>query len=301
MPSFLVLLVLSLGVSQQPNTAPAESAAKALQQAFNAGDAAAMKAHFADKIVFIGDPRFLGEGPGRQVQRDLSRDQLADAYTKLFDAMGREKWRELTAQAKPALTRATKDGTHAHGAREPLFDHRRLAVELNLKSGFEFTPLTLPFADPGAEFVVVFDGSNAPIEGAMAIEFLLDGHQWRCDLQAEWDWGKEPPTDYECVKGDPVQPSARPAAGAPLRSPDGRWEALAQNHNVVVRPARGGAAKPLSSDGTAALPYDRGSIHWSRDSNTLSAYRVSPEVWKAESVTGSVKDLVLRREFKLPQ
>ena len=40
--------------SQQPNTAPAESAAKALQQAFNAGDAAAMKAHFADKIVFIG-------------------------------------------------------------------------------------------------------------------------------------------------------------------------------------------------------------------------------------------------------
>ena len=112
MPPFLVLLVLSLGLSPQPVAAQADSTAKALQQAFLAGDATAMKAHFADKIVFIGDPRFLGEGGRLQVQRDLSRDQLTDAYTKLFDAMGREKWRELTAQAKPTLTRAAKDGSH---------------------------------------------------------------------------------------------------------------------------------------------------------------------------------------------
>ncbi len=48
-----------------------------------------------------------------------------------------------------------------HGVREPLFDHQRLAIELNLRSGYEFTPTTLPFADPTAEFVVTFDGSNA--------------------------------------------------------------------------------------------------------------------------------------------
>jgi hypothetical protein len=112
MPLFLVLVILSAGPSAQPSASQIDSTAKAFQQAFLAGDAAAMKDHFADKVVFIGDPRFIGEGGRLQVQRDLSRDQLTDAYTKLFDAMGRPKWRELTAQAKPTLTRAAKDGTH---------------------------------------------------------------------------------------------------------------------------------------------------------------------------------------------
>ncbi len=189
-----------------------------------------------------------------------------------------------------------------HGVKEPLFDHRRLAIELNLKGGFTFTPLTLPFADPGAQFVVLYDGSTAPIqEGAMAIEFVLDDHTWRCDLQAEWDWGKEPPTDYECQKGDPPQTTRMLLpAGAPVRSPDGRWEALIQNNNVAIR--RVGAAEVtriLSTDGTAAQPYEPASLHWSRDSKTVVAYRVSPEVWQSESATGSVKGLVVRGEWKV--
>jgi hypothetical protein len=104
------LLSLALGLSQ--GAAPADAAAKALQQAFITADVAAMKDHFADKIVFIGDPRFLGEGGRIHVLRDLTRDQLMDAYAKLFEAMGRAKWGELVKQAKPSLTRATKDGTH---------------------------------------------------------------------------------------------------------------------------------------------------------------------------------------------
>lgn len=112
MPLLLILAILSLGPSSQAKPTAVDATARAFQQAFLTGDAAAMKDHFADKVVFIGDPRFIGEGPGRQVQRDLSRDQLADAYVKLFDAMGRENWRELAARAKPALTRAARDGTH---------------------------------------------------------------------------------------------------------------------------------------------------------------------------------------------
>jgi hypothetical protein len=189
-----------------------------------------------------------------------------------------------------------------HGVREPLFDHRRLAIELNLKGGYAFTPLTLPFAEPSAGFVVLYDGSTAPIEGTMAIDFVLDGHSWRCDLQAEWDWGKEPPTDYECQKGDPPQ-STRillPAGSWPVRSPDGRWEAMVQNNNVVLRP-EGGAeiTRILSTDGTAAQPYDPGSLHWSRDAKTVTAYRVSPEVWKSDSVAGNVKSLVVRGQWKI--
>ena len=191
-----------------------------------------------------------------------------------------------------------------HGVKEPLFDHQRLAIELNLRSGYEFTPLTLPFADPAMEFVVKYDGSNAYIqEGAMAIEFIMDGTLWRCDLQIKWNCNLVPPTDYECLPRRPTQPGARPrpAAGAPVASPDGKWEALVQNHNVTIRPAgNAGAAKPLSADGTAEQPYDAGSLRWSRDSTSLSAYRVSPEVWRSESVTGSVKGLVVRSEWKTP-
>src|SRR5688500_15801591 len=87
-----------------------------------------------------------------------------------------------------------------NGAKSPLFDHQRLAIELNLRGGYDFTPLTLPFADPASRFAVKYDGSNAYIqEGAMAVEFVLDGYQWRGDLQIKWDWNKVQPTDYECL------------------------------------------------------------------------------------------------------
>ena len=99
-----------------------------------------------------------------------------------------------------------------HGVKEPLFDHQRLAIELTIRTGIEFTPLTLPFADPAMQFVVKYDGSNAYIqEGAMAIEFVHAGNHWRCDLQIKWDWNRVPPTDYECLSRRPVV-AGQPAA-----------------------------------------------------------------------------------------
>lgn len=190
-----------------------------------------------------------------------------------------------------------------HGVKEPLFDHQRLAIELNLRGGYEFTPMTLPFADPATEFVVKYDGSNAYIqEGAMAIEFILDGSLWRCELQIKWDWNKVPPTDYECLPRRPMQPGTRPrrAAGSPVPSPDGRWEALIEAHNVIMRPRGGGAATRLSTDGSAADPYAPESLQWSRDSKTLVGYRVKPELWQSDSLTGSVKNLVTRGEWQAP-
>ena len=166
---------------------------------------------------------------------------------ELRPARGR---RARVGEAGSLLVRRSVPGGHLwltvdarHGAKEPLFDHQRLAIELNLRSGYEFTPLTLPFADPASRFVVKYDGSNAYIqEGAMAIEFVLDGQQWRCELQIKWDWNKVPPTDYECL---PRRPAA--AAPAPLPPTDRRrsaglagrtLEAFVDNHNVAVRRAR---------------------------------------------------------------
>ena len=190
-----------------------------------------------------------------------------------------------------------------HGVRSPLFDHQRLAIELNLRTGAEYTPLTLPFADPAAEFVVKYDGSNAYIQvGAMAIEFILDGQHWRCELEIKWDWNKVPPTDYECLPRRPVAPERTPpapAAARPVVSPDGRWEAFVQNRNVAIRPTKNdaGSVTTLSSDGTATQAYQQESIRWSADGAKLTAYRVSEEVWQSDSVAGTVKSLIAKGEW----
>jgi hypothetical protein len=194
-----------------------------------------------------------------------------------------------------------------HGVKEPLFDHQRLAIELSLRTGLEFTPLTLPFADPAAQFVVKYDGSNAYIqEGAMAIEFILDGYLWRCDLQIKWDWNRVPPTDYECLSRRPAAPggsgnASGAASDAPRRSPDGRWEAFVQNHNVAIRPAGNNAAPPtmLTTDGQPDAAYQPGSIQWARDSQALSAYRVGAQVGLSPGVTGNVKSQIARGEWRV--
>ncbi|MGH7460067.1 MAG: hypothetical protein ACREMA_03440 [Longimicrobiales bacterium] len=193
----------------------------------------------------------------------------------------------------------------AHGVKEPLFDHQRLAIELTIRTGTEYTPLTLPFADPALQFVVKYDGSNAYIqEGAMAIEFSHAGNFWRCDLQIKWDWNRVPPTDYECLSRRPAVPGQNIAASntsAPSASPDGSWEALIENHNVVVRRAGSTPATVrLTSDGSENDAWQPGSIRWARDSKSLSAWRINAQVWLSESVTGSVKKLVNKGEWKLP-
>ena len=134
-----------------------------------------------------------------------------------------------------------------HGVKEPLFDHQRLAIELTIRTGVDYAPLTLPFADPAARFVVKYDGSNAYIQqGAMAIEFIHGGHHWRCDLQIKWDWNRSAHR-LECLSRRPVAGGTASitasAEAAPRVSPDGRWEAFVQDHNVAVRPSE--PARPL--------------------------------------------------------
>jgi len=188
-----------------------------------------------------------------------------------------------------------------HGIRQPLFDHQRLAIELSQKSGLEFSALTLPFVDPAARFVVKYDGSSVPVpEGLLAIEFVLDGAPWRCELQAEWDWGREPPSDYECTKREGPAPAA-PAAATTRVSPDRKWEAFVQNGNVMIRAAGAATgATALSKDGAAAFAYQAGSLAWSADSKSVSAYRVAGEVWQAAELSGNVKALIAPGRWSVP-
>ena len=137
--------------------------------------------------------------------------------------------------------------------------------------------------------------------GLLAIEFVLADAQWRCELQAEWDWGREPPSDYECTKQD-GPPGAAPAEPATSRvSPDRKWEAFVQNGNVMIRPAGTGAAGvALSNDGTPMRPYSTGSLRWSPDAKSVSAYRVDPAVWQSDAQSGDVKTSIARGMWSVP-
>ena len=140
----------------------------------------------------------------------------------------------------------------------------------------------------------------------MAIEFIHGGNVWRCDLQIKWDWNRVPPTDYECLPRRPAPPqpapSTQPTGTTPVISPDGRWEAFVHLHNVAVRPAGDAVATPtpLSTDGSLTDAYQPGSIRWSEDSLSLTAYRVNDALFASSGVSGNVKRFVAKGEWKVP-
>ena len=177
------------------------------------------------------------------------------------------------------------------GVRDRLFDHRRLATEINAQTNEDFSALTLPFADPATAFVVKYDGENNALRDGLVIEVTLVDKRWRCDLNGEWDWARK--SDYYCAELEDALIERVPAG--PVPSPDGKWEATIQNNNVVIRQI-GGVLRMLSSDGSSAAPYHLGSLRWSEDSRTLAGYRVHSDAWR-NPAPGSVKTLINRQEW----
>jgi dipeptidyl aminopeptidase/acylaminoacyl peptidase len=152
-------------------------------------------------------------------------------------------------------------------SKQPAFDHDRMATGLGSALGHEVSAARLPFR--------TFRFSD---DGAF-IEMELGETPWRCRLA---DYHCEPkPPEHRPRGFDVVRDLSVPAHNEPRRSPDGRWEALVENYNLIVRPTVAtltalGAARVLSTDGSEGDFYDPETISWSPDSNKLAAYRVRP-------------------------
>jgi hypothetical protein len=129
--------------------------------------------------------------------------------------------------------------------------------------------------------------------GSMALEFMLGGELWRCEMQAEWDWGRA--SDYDCSsRGAFDRPEAQTRDTRARVSPDGNWEAFIESYDVVVRRVGTVPFTALSTDGTPMFGYQGGSITWSADSKRISAYRVSSALSTADS---NVRQFVVRGEW----
>jgi dipeptidyl aminopeptidase/acylaminoacyl peptidase len=114
------------------------------------------------------------------------------------------------------------------GTRAPAFDHVRLAAALSAASGKPYEHTRLPFKR------IAFS------EDRGKLHFDADERHWECDLAT-----------YECVA---IERSALPGDDA-LRSPDGRWDAFARDHNLWVRAVESGEERQLTHDGEPYYDY----------------------------------------------
>ena len=178
------------------------------------------------------------------------------------------------------------------GTKRPAFDHARLAASINAAANTTYAAETLPLA--GLRFV------NEP----PAIEFSLPGGasapagrqgggpagpapEWRCSL-ADYTCMRLPAAPAQDQPGQGRGGGGAARAGGPggpqnqqvRPSPDGRWQALIRNYNIVVRPSAAASAASqelvLSTDGSEGNAYTFNSMRWSPDSTKLAAFRRRP-------------------------
>jgi hypothetical protein len=183
------------------------------------------------------------------------------------------------------------------GTRQPAFDHAKLAAALSLAAGSEYKRDQLPF--DAVEFA----------DGGQTVRFVVEQTTWDCDLAT-----------YVCAKsGATMTPSSsdRDRENSPFGrrrgsgqeqgpsadSPDGKWTALAKDHNVFIRPKNGGEDIQLSTDGVEGNAYGR--LSWAPDSRTLVAFRIEPgdgkEVYLIESSpAGGGRAKFSSRPYSLP-
>jgi len=140
----------------------------------------------------------------------------------------------------------------AGGRKLPAFDHQRLATVLAAASGERIDPDSLPFG---------------------SIEFAADGVRFEAFGQSWlWDAGQA-----VCTKVDkPQTDEQKEDTKDPPRelSPDGRWRAVARDHNLFVDEVDGDGDYRLTDDGTAADFYRP--LIWSPDGRWLVALRTVP-------------------------
>jgi len=204
----------------------------------------------------------MAQGAIADYQRAMGlRERFADLATDVAET---PSWIDETSRFW--YRRSVTDGNQfvvvdaATQEKRPAFDHERLAASLSVALEDEYTATTLPFNR--IEFV----------DDESAVEVPLEGTMWRCDLSS-----------YACESTDRPAQRRRPGGGSgggqndePRPSPDGKWEALINNYNVVVREVDEDELIRLSMDGSEGEAYQLSSIAWSPDSSKLAAYRVRP-------------------------
>ncbi|MGA2534316.1 MAG: DPP IV N-terminal domain-containing protein [Candidatus Aminicenantales bacterium] len=215
-------------------------------------------------LVILSSTLWLS-AQGRQADYERANGLREKFQALALDIPGRVVWIEKTHRFW--YRKSVKDGFEFEVvdadklAKQPAFDHEKLAAALNTASGKEFKAAKLPF------MMIRFT------DGEKAVEFEAADFRWACDLAT-----------YAVTKLGPVerrrpQPlDEPPESKEPKASPDGKREAFIKNFNVWVRSKDKDKKDEtaLSLDGSEGNAYALNSIRWAPDSRRLAAYRVRP-------------------------
>ncbi|MGH2561558.1 MAG: DPP IV N-terminal domain-containing protein [Thermomicrobiales bacterium] len=200
-------------------------------------------------------------------------------------------WYRTTTREGVEFVRVDPD----RGAREPAFDHGRLAASLSVAAGIPYAPQQLPFEE------IAF------VDGGRAVRFTVEGTSWTCDLAT-----------YACAHGGGV---GEPAADV-VRSPDGQWEVFARDHNLWLRSVVTGEERALTEDGEAEHGYglplpsplvaaglgepEKPAAIWSPDSTRVLSCRIdqrhAPRLYLVQSVPrdGGIRPRLHSYAYPLP-
>jgi dienelactone hydrolase len=227
--------------------------------------------------MFMRAERLLGIavlGWHLQAQGTLADYQRAEGLRDKFsdlavDAPDNTSW---IGRSSRFIYRKSTGGGHqfvvfdaATLAKQPAFDHGRLAESLSKISGEHYKTDKLPFN------TVTF------VDDDKAVQYTAGDSIWKTNLSdyATSKVGPAPARRGNGV-GRPPRPPISETFNKPIASPDGKWEALILNYNVFLREKGKKEAVPLSYDGSAGNYYELQSIGWSPDSKKIAAFRVRP-------------------------
>lgn len=153
----------------------------------------------------------------------------------------------------------------ANNATAPAFDQARLADALSRAAHSHVDAANLPFY----EFTFTEDGK--------AIRFEMQNSQWTCNIEK-----------YECEKGESINENEFEST-----SPDGRFVAYVDNHNLYLRNTSTGTIEQITTDGIPGYDYatplpglrlyvaqqtqnpkERPAVFWAPDSSKFVTYRI---------------------------
>ncbi|MEQ9864025.1 S9 family peptidase [Pectobacterium aroidearum] len=142
----------------------------------------------------------------------------------------------------------------ASQTQRPAFDHERLAQALNPLLTKPVTATTLPFeqVDYNEQAKLLFIPQGARLLGC-------DIHLYQCRVVSDLSQSAE-------------QKQEVPAYQSRI-SPDGKWEAIVDNHNLVLIGKQDGKRTTITQDGTAENEYEIERLSWSPDSARLVLFR----------------------------
>ncbi|WP_242506193.1 DPP IV N-terminal domain-containing protein [Pectobacterium zantedeschiae] len=142
----------------------------------------------------------------------------------------------------------------ASQTQRPAFDHERLAQALNPLLTKPVTATTLPFEqiDYNEQAKLLFIPQGARLLG--------------CDIHL-----------YQCRVVSDLSQTSEHSQGTPQYqsriSPDGKWEAIVDNHNLVLIGKLDGERTTITQDGMAENEYEIERLSWSPDSARLVLFR----------------------------